>query len=144
MKKWWISLALTCFTVVSAWAQQANDIAGVWLNEEKDAKIEVYREGDDFFGKIIWIEDFANKAEEDKVDSKNPDPQLRTRSKMGLVILHDLKFDDDEWSDGEIYDARSGKMYSLTATMDGMDVLNLRGYVGMSLFGKTTSWTRVE
>ena len=144
MKKWWISLALTCFTVVSAWAQQANDIAGVWLNEEKDAKIEVYREGDDFFGKIIWIEDFANKAEEDKVDSKNPDPKLRTRSKMGLVILHDLKFDDDEWSDGEIYDARSGKMYSLTATMDGMDVLNLRGYVGMSLFGKTTSWTRVE
>lgn len=144
MKKWWMCLALVCTTAMSAWAQQATDIIGTWLNEEGDAKIEVYKQGEAFFGKIVWIDDFANLPKERQLDSENPDPKLRTRSKMGMVLMHDLVFDEDEWTDGQIYDARSGKLYSLTATLDGIDKLNLRGYVGVSLFGRTSSWTRVR
>lgn len=144
MKKWWLCLALACTTVISAFAQQATDILGTWLNEEGDAKIEVYREGEAFFGKLIWIKDYETLPKERQLDSKNPDPKLRTRSKLGMILMHDLVFDEDEWTDGEIYDARSGKLYSLTATLDGKDKLDLRGYVGVSLFGRTSSWTRVK
>lgn len=144
MKKWWMCFVLTCTTVISAWAQQATDIIGTWLNEEGDAKIEVYQEGKMFYGKIVWISDYANLPKDRQLDSKNPDPKLRNRSKLGMVLMHDLVFDEDEWTDGEIYDARSGKLYSLTATLDGKDKLDLRGYVGVSLFGRTSSWTRVK
>lgn len=144
MKKWWMCLALAFTTAISALAQQATDILGTWLNEEGDAKIEVYQEGEVFFGKLIWIKDYETLPKERQLDSKNPDPKLRTRSKLGMILMKDLVFDDDEWTDGEIYDARSGKLYSLTATLDGNNKLDLRGYVGVSLFGRTSSWTRAQ
>jgi len=78
------------------------------------------------------------------LDEKNPDDKLKTRKKLGMTVMQNLVWDakDKEWNDGEIYDAREGDTYSLNATTDGLDILNLRGYIGFSLFGKTTSWTR--
>jgi len=63
---------------------------------------------------------------------------------MGLTILHNLKWDGDknEWNGGEIYDSREGDTYSLFARVDSENELYLRGYIGFSLFGKTTTWTR--
>ncbi len=61
---------------------------------------------------------------------------------MGLVNLEGFKFDDGEWEDGTIYDPKSGKTYSATMELDGKNLLKIRGYVGISLFGRTTEWTR--
>ena len=49
-----------------------------------------------------------------------------------------------EWTEGEIYDARSGKTYSLEVYMKNSNELELRGYIGLTLFGKSTNWTRVK
>lgn len=61
-----------------------------------------------------------------------------------MTVMHNLIWDEDdkEWNSGKIYDAREGDTYSLFARVDGENILNLRGYIGFSLFGKATSWTR--
>ena len=125
-------------------AQEANDILGYWLNEEGDAKIEVFTKEDKFFGKIIWLEQPKHENGEWKLDDQNPDEDLRNRKKLGLQVMHNLVWDVDEkeWNDGKIYDAREGDTYSLYATLGNSNTLNLRGYIGFSLFGKTTTWTR--
>ena len=123
----------------------ADDILGIWLNEDKDAHIEVYKEGDIYFGKIIWLKD---PNEEDtglpKLDDENPDEELQKRPIMGLLLLKDFVFDEDEWNDGTIYDPNNGKTYSCYMRMDSMDYLRIRGFIGISLLGRTTYWTRVK
>ena len=131
-----------CFIVSNIYAQANPDaILGIWFNEEKDAKIKVYRESGKFYGKIVW-----HKTGDDisAFDENNPDPELRKRKKVGLVILTDFEFDDGQWEDGEIYDPKSGKTYSCVIKLQKDGSLHVRGYVGISLFGRTTSWTKAE
>ena len=61
----------------------------------------------------------------------------------GLIILKDLKYSDGVWEDGTIYDPMSGKTYDCTMKIkDGGKSLDIRGYIGVSLFGRTSTWTR--
>jgi len=126
-------------------AQNTDDILGNWLNQDNDAKIEIYKEGNSFFGKLIWLKEPNEKDGSPKIDDKNPDENLRNRNLQGLVIVKNLKFDkkDKEWSGGKIYDPKSGKTYKCFAKIDGEN-LNLRGYIGFSFIGRTATWSRVE
>lgn len=143
MRKLVLSLTALLFTA-NLLAQESNDIIGYWLNEEKDAKVEIFMDEGQYFGKIIWLLNAKHPNGEWMLDEKNPDESLRHRRKLGLTVMHNLVWDesDKEWNSGKIYDAREGDTYSLFAKMDGMDILNLRGYIGFSLFGRTTTWTR--
>lgn len=122
---------------------QANPDAllGIWFNEEKDAKIKIYKEDGMYFGKIVW-----HKTGEDisPYDQNNPDPELQKRKKVGLVILKDFEFDGGQWEDGTIYDPKSGKTYSCVIKLQKDGGLNVRGYIGISLLGRTTHWTKAE
>ncbi len=64
---------------------------------------------------------------------------------VGMVIAWDLKRDGDSWKDGKILDPKSGKVYSakMTPSADGR-TLDVRGYMGFSLLGRTQTWRRVE
>ena len=137
-----LSLLITASSTLLA--QNSEDIIGVWLNKEGDAQIEVFKEKDHYFGKIVWLEKAKDENGEWMLDIENPDEKLKTRKKLGMTVMRELVWDaeEKEWNDGKIYDAREGDTYSLYAKTDGMDILNLRGYIGFALFGKTTSWTR--
>jgi len=124
---------------------QSDDILGIWLEEKKQSKIEIYKKDNNFFGKIIWLKEPLDEYGNIKLDKKNPNNSMRKNPINGLVIMKDLKYKKKgEWSDGKIYDARSGKTYSLKVYMKNVNKLDLRGYIGYTLFGKTTSWTRVK
>ena len=70
---------------------------------------------------------------------------MRDNKLKGLTIIKQLKYiEENKWSNGTIYDARSGKTYSLNVSMKDSNTLNMRGYMGVSLIGKTTSWTRIN
>jgi uncharacterized protein (DUF2147 family) len=132
--------------IVCAQDYKASDILGVWMNQDKDANIEIYQDGDKFFGKLVWlknpIDEETGKA---KLDNKNSDPELQKRPISGLVMLKDFTFDgDDEWEDGSIYDPKKGSTYSCYMQMQSMDKLKIRGYIGVALLGRTTYWTRVK
>ncbi|MEO6849303.1 MAG: DUF2147 domain-containing protein, partial [Mucilaginibacter sp.] len=69
---------------------------------------------------------------------------LRTRPELGLELLKDFTFDgDDVYDDGTIYDPKNGKTYSCKMTLEG-NQLKIRGYIGISLFGRSEIWTRVK
>lgn len=129
---------------VSAQTSTSDKILGVWLNEEKDGEIEIYKTGNRYFGKIVGGK---NLLESDgktlRKDAKNPDSKLRNKQLLYLVILTDFNFDGKEWSGGKIYDPKSGRTYSSTMKLNGHK-LELRGYVGISLFGRTTLWERAN
>ena len=134
---------------LSAQDFSADDIVGVWLNEDKDAHVEIYKDGGKYFGKIVWLKTpIDEKTGKPKLDDKNEDPKLQSRPVMGLLLLKDFVFDgDDEWEDGEIYDPKSGKTYSCYMEFpdeDDKTNLKIRGYIGISLLGRTTYWTKVK
>lgn len=77
-------------------------------------------------------------------DIYNPDATLRNRSLCNLEIGSRFHFNDAAHaSGGTLYDPKSGKNYRGTMTVEG-DILRLRGYVGVPLFGKTETWIRVH
>lgn len=117
-------------------------VVGKWYTDGKESVVEIFKKGDKFYGKIIWIKDEFNTDGSVKKDTKNPDESLRNQTIKGLEILKGFTFDDDEWSDGTIYDPKSGKTYSCIMKKKSGKKLSIRGYVGVSLFGKTTVWTR--
>ncbi len=127
-------------------AQSPDDLIGYWLSEEKDGQIQIYKKNGKYFGKLIWIEEPNEKDGSPKLDDKNPDEKLRNRKVQGLEILKDFSFDkkEDEWSGGTIYDPESGKTYKAFMWFENgnTNLLQLRGYFGFSLLGRTTEWTR--
>lgn len=142
--------ALFSFLGFQAFSQEykADDILGFWLNEDKDAHIQIYKVNGKYFGKLIWLKNpIDEETGKPKLDKENPDEKLRSRPIKSLVILTDFEFDgDDEWEDGDIYDPKSGNDYScyMKFVDDHKNKLKIRGYVGITLFGRTTYWTRVK
>tara|TARA_B110000444_G_scaffold261104_1_gene311129 strand:- start:9436 stop:9879 length:444 start_codon:yes stop_codon:yes gene_type:complete len=146
MRKNTLFVILMGFLSASLHAQEPTDIIGYWLNEKADAKIEIYQKENIFEGKIVWMIQPKDENGNWKLDSKNPNENLRNRKKIGLKILHNLKWDADqkEWNSGKIYNSREGDTYSLFAKIQESNTLNLRGFIGFSLFGKTTVWKRCK
>ena len=131
-------------------AANADDILGVWFNGEKDAQIEIFKCGVKYCGKIVWLKD-PNYPEGSKdgvpgtpkIDHHNPDAAHQKDPILGLQIVQDFVHAGGErWMDGKVYDPKNGKTYSGKMTLISPRQLDLRGYIGISLIGRTTSWTR--
>ena len=121
-------------------------ICGTWLEEEKRSHIEIYKTKNGIYeGKIVWLAEPLDENGKIKLDKENPNKKLRSQTIHGLTIIKDLEFiSDNNWSNGSIYDARSGSTYSLNATLKDSNTLFMRGYFGFSFIGRTTTWTRIE
>ncbi|MBB6004233.1 DUF2147 domain-containing protein [Arcicella rosea] len=131
-------ILLLVVNVSKAQSVSKDAILGEWLSQEKDGKVLIFKQGEKYFGKISWGKSTGRK------DSKNPDASLRNRDIIGSTILKDFVFKGKNWEDGTIYDPNSGKTYSCTMKLKNDDALEIRGYVGISLLGRTTLWTRVK
>jgi uncharacterized protein (DUF2147 family) len=118
-------------------------ITGLWLTEEKDGRIQIYRTGNTYTGKLVWGNSVLDDHGNPKHDVYNPDPKLRSRTLQGMVMLTGLVYADGKWEDGKIYNGLTGKSYSVVVTLKG-NSLFLRGYIGLPLLGKTTVWQRIE
>jgi uncharacterized protein (DUF2147 family) len=139
-------LAFVTLLSSSAYAQdKADNIIGIWLTGGKEpAKIQIYRSGEKFYGKIIWLKNSTENGKQ-RVDANNPDKAKRSTPIIGLVMLNGFRFDgDDEWKGGDIYDPESGKTYSSYMYLKDKNTLKVRGYVGISLLGRTETWTRTN
>jgi len=146
MKKIYLALVLLVLTISNAVAQNApsDKIIGIWLSEEKDVKIEVYKFENKYFGKLIWGKTmYEADGKTSKKDVKNKNEKLRSRNLKDLIMLKDFEYHDGVWDGGEIYDAYSGKTYSCTMKLEN-GKLNIRGYIGISLLGRTAIWERVK
>jgi uncharacterized protein (DUF2147 family) len=113
----------------------ADKIIGVYWSPKKDAKIEIYKKGDLYFGKSIW-------SETKRKDVKNPNPSLRERDLLGTELFTNFIYKDGSYADGKIYDPESGKTYDCKMSFNGKN-LKVRGYIGISLFGRTEMFERI-
>jgi len=144
----WLGLAtLTVLFATSALAQEPSAL-GRWTTIDDETKkpksvIAIYEEDGKLFGKIEKLYLAPNEVQNPVCDKC--EGALKNQPIIGMVILRGLKKDDDEWSGGTILDPANGKTYKCKiAVEDGGKKLKVRGYVGMSLLGRTQHWLRAE
>jgi len=143
-KIWLVGLVVILVALnANAQVRPEDKIKGVWLTEKKDGKVEIYQTGHTWSGKLIWGNSVLDQNGKPRHDVLNPDPKLRSRLIQGMVIITGLAYEDGKWQGGEIYDSTTGKTYSISVTVKDNN-LNLRGYIGIPLLGKTTVWQRLN
>ena len=142
MKK---TILLTALAVSSvfAFAQTNADVVGEWYNAEKDAVITLYEDGSTISGKITWMKFPNDENGNPKADPLNPDEKLRSRARLGMVMMNNFThIEGNVWDDGNLYDPKKGKDYSGKITLTDKNTLDLRGYIGFSFIGRSSTWTR--
>jgi len=156
MKRYVAAVVIVLLSALSAVAGDGDEILGLWATDPEgeggQAHIEIYAVGDTYAGKIVWLEepvypegDPDGEAGEPKVDTNNPDPALQSRPIMGLELMMGFVFDGKgTWKKGTIYDPDNGKTYKCKVKIADDGVLKVRGYIGVSMIGRTSEWTRVE
>jgi uncharacterized protein (DUF2147 family) len=118
---------------------QTSPMLGNWL-EPGGAVIQVATCSAGICLRLISLEPNAPS----KVDDQNPDLAKRSRPLCNLEIGSSFHLDNaTHASGGTLYDPKSGRTYHGTITLDG-NVLRLRGYVGVPLFGRTETWRRAQ
>ncbi len=119
---------------------------GFWWTKSRTVKIQIYRTTTGALaGKIVWLHDAKDEKGRPRTDILNPNEKLRGRPVLGMVILQGLKAEDaNTWAGGTIYDPKHGNRYSCKLELLSANSLELRGYKGISLLGKSTSWTRAN
>ncbi|MAY84032.1 MAG: hypothetical protein CMP59_07860 [Flavobacteriales bacterium] len=148
MKRILYTLLLSSFSVLSLSAQDANEadrLVGIWEPSHGKAKIKIEKIGDKYYGRIVWLrEKIDPETNEPKVDKNNPDEKLRKTPLLGYRILKDFTYNgDDEWAEGTIYDPENGNTYNCIIKMSDENTLDIRGYIGISTFGRTDVWKRL-
>ena len=146
MKKLKYFLLVSLFISWFAYSQKnADDIEGTWYNGEKSSKIKIEKCGNKYCGKIVWLKKDKEDDGGPRIDKNNPDTKKRKNLMIGLQILNSFKYykNDKVWDDGTIYDPKNCKTYSCTIKKVGK-TLEVRGYVGISMFGRTDVWTFAE
>jgi len=133
-------------------SSEADAIVGLWATEDEEAHVEIAREGDTYAGKIVWLEepiyppdDERGMGGQKKVDRNNPDESLHRRPILGLEMMNGFEHAGDGlWKGGKIYDPDNGKTYKCKLTLQEDGSLGVRGYIGFSLLGRTSTWTPVK
>ena len=119
--------------------KEADRLVGVWLTESKD-QVKIYKEAGKYFGKGV-----VTPKNKDRLDDKNPNKKLRSRRLADVMILKDFDYlGKNRWGKGTIYDPNNGKTYKCTVTMKSQDEIKVRGFIGISLIGRTETWPRVS
>ena len=132
-----------------------DEILGIWKTYDKHDKqestLEIYKENDKYSARVVSLaepnwpaDDDQNMADQPKNDRHNPDASLRRRPILGMQIMHDLTYNAGKniWEGGRIYDPANGKTYKCKFTLISPTQLQARGYIGISLLGRTEVWKR--
>jgi len=139
MKKIVLLFVSLSFVLSISFAQKskADVIVGKYLSPDKVGQIEIFKRDGKYYGKTIC-------CNEKRLDVNNPNPALRIRSRIGMEFIHDFEFDgEEEYVNGTIYNPEDGRTYSAKMWLDGKK-LNMRGYIGAPILGKTIVFTKIE
>ncbi len=136
-----VLLLLTLGFLNNIQAQKPSDkIVGIWLNEDKTNKIEIYKAGDTYSGKIVWLPKMESNPNLHPKDKNNPNPELRNRDVLGMDIITRLQYSGGKWANGIIYAPKKG-IYA-DCKVEILSNGQLKIIVSKSGFTKTQIWTR--
>jgi uncharacterized protein (DUF2147 family) len=131
-----------------ALAEDGDGILGKWYTHEGDAQFELTKRDGKYYGHICWEKESVYDKKDKEAgrqthDRNNPDPALRGRPMLGLELLKDFQYaGENRYEDGTIYNPEDGRTYKAKLRLADPEHLHVRGFIGISLFGGTTVWTR--
>lgn len=132
-KYWLLPAALLWFTATASAQPEAGAITGVWLEQSGEGYVQIFQEQDLFHGQIVGAPEDSPRRDDDG------------KSLLGNRILKNFTYDGDGlWHDGTVYDPDKDKTYTSKMWLEDENTLKIRGYVGVSLLGRTVVWTRAN
>jgi uncharacterized protein (DUF2147 family) len=139
-------LATTAFTYKSFNQTDEGDaLLGVWMPGHGKAKVKVTKVGTKYYGKIVWLKEPTYEDGTKKRDKNNSDPKMHETPLLGYKILKDFEYTGKKtWENGTIYDPENGSTYSCTIKLTDKNTIDVRGYIGVSMIGRTDTWKRLK
>lgn len=140
------SIFITLITTSFVYTGNEDKILGVWETGNGKARVKIEKIGTKYYGKIVWLkEPIDPNTKLPKVDKNNPDPSMQNVPLKGYRMLKDFVYmQENEWTEGTIYDPENGSTYSCTITMKDDNTLDIRGYIGVKALGRTDQWKKLE
>ena len=137
----WVFAAAT--TVPSV--QDGDKLVGVWKPSKGTSMIKIEKIGSKYYGRVVWLQEPNDEDGNPRTDVNNPDESLRSTPLKGYRILKDFVYDTEDglWTDGTIYDPNNGSTYQCKIELRDDNTIDIRGYVGTPVFGRTDVWTRL-
>lgn len=140
-----LKFTLLLSMIIIVLSAQSQSVLGKWktiddaTGDEKSI-VEITERDGKIYGKVIELLNPAMK----NLKCKDCSGDDKDKPVLGIEVIKGLKKDGDKYSDGKILDPSSGKLYKCTVSFDGADKLKVRGYVGISAFGRNQIWHRVK
>lgn len=130
-------IALSCM-------MYGQSITGLWetyddKTKKKKALVEIYKTDDLYFAKIV--ESYTSDSNAVCTECKG---SKKGQPVIGLVIIENIKEDGSEYNGGKILDPENGKVYKCKISLASENKLEVRGFLGFSLLGRTQNWIRKE
>lgn len=143
MKYAGLILSFVFFTGIAYSQAWSDAVIGTWLSEDGKGKVEIYKSGTTYSGKLSWLkEPIDPETGKPKLDNENPDDAEAQKPLLNKVILKNFSFYDGYWQDGEIYDPESGKTYDCKMWLEGENNLKIKGY--WHFIYRIDTWTRTK
>jgi uncharacterized protein (DUF2147 family) len=147
-----IRATLLCWLIITvnslAFAQnntEADAIVGIWVTGKGNAHVEIKKFNNTYYGQIVWLKVPNDANGNPKTDKNNSDVAKRNTPLVGLKLLLGFKYAGaKQWKEGTIYDPENGKSYNCNITFIDNSTIEIRGYVGISLIGRTDTWKRIK
>lgn len=137
-----LTLLLPSVAAAQKAAGSVERFVGIWLTEDKEGAVAIYRCGKALCGKLYWLK--PSDAPDAALDDKNPDPALRGRPLCGMEFMGGFTPQSDgSLSSGWIYSPRHGATFSAALKPgDDADTIELRGYFIVPMLGESQVWQR--
>ena len=142
-----LSLAAVALVAASAMAQDASPV-GVWKTIDDEtgkpkSLVRITESNGELRGKIEKL--FREAGEEQNPKCEKCEGSLKDQPIVGMTIITGMKKDGNEYNGGQILDPNNGKVYkSKMSLVEGGKKLDVRGYIGVPMLGRTQTWVRQE
>jgi uncharacterized protein (DUF2147 family) len=142
-------LALALFVLLSGAGAQSQQLSpklqnavGHWqvISDGKPSgKVDTYLVDGKLFGRVTEVRPGRTPADLcDKCSGEYKDQPI-----LGMILLRNFHSEGDDWVEGTVVDPENGKLYKGKIWAVGNNELHMRGFIGISLLGRTETWTRI-
>lgn len=138
-------IILGLFLVLTSYAQDPDKLIGVWKPSDGRSMLKIEKIGNKYYGRVVWLLEPNDDDGNPRTDVNNPDESLRDTPLKGYRVLKDFVYDEKQelWLGGTIYDPKNGSTYNCKIELKDENVIEVRGYIGAEVFGRTDQWTRM-
>lgn len=119
-------------------------ILGKWYTENNEGVVEIYKQGQKYYAKLISLKTPNDPKGQPRKDSKNPDAKLKSRSLIGIPIFWNMEYSlkNKRWENGIFYDPDMGHEAKGFITIIDNNTIKVKGYVGFEWISKSQIWKR--